>query len=68
MQEERYEHTHLHSAGSIPGYSGSHVGPVVLDKVERKVYTLQEWQDMQTPVASVEQKQVKPVKSVKDVL
>jgi len=49
QDEERYEHTTLHSSGPLPGFPGpAHgPGPVVLDKLERRVYSLSEWEAMQ---------------------
>jgi len=48
-EEERFEITHLHSSGPIPGFPGpAHgPGPVVLDKLERRVYSLSEWEEIQ---------------------
>jgi hypothetical protein len=44
--EERFEYTHLHSPGPLPGFPGAGYGPgpVVLDKVEHRVYSLSEWE------------------------
>lgn len=54
-EPQRYKEEMLHSAGSIPGYPGSHgAGAVVLDQIERKVYTMQEWERMQKEAVAEE--------------
>ena len=62
--EERYEHTYLHSSGPLPGFPGAGYGPgpVVLDKQERKVYDLSEWEAMQAAIAKAVKEAQEPEK------
>lgn len=47
-EPQRYKQEILHSPGGIPGIPGSHgPGTYMIDWQERKVYALQEWEDMQ---------------------
>jgi hypothetical protein len=51
--EERYEETYLHTSGPLPGFPGAGYGPgpVILDKLERKVYSLSEWEALSKEVS-----------------
>lgn len=65
MPEERYERTTLHSPGSVPGIPGTHgPGPVVIDWEERRITTLQEWNDAQTQLTRTTKKASKTASSL----
>jgi hypothetical protein len=68
--EERFEHTYLHTSGPIPGFPGAGYGPgpAILDKLERKVYSPSEWEAMQEALSKEAPEEKATSSSQPDVL